>query len=349
MNIKTLLEYVPDLKRDNRGLLVGTCPLCGGAYHSFALFFDDDATVGHEYGYNCRECKASGSAIDLLVKLGIPFSKACYKLGYDKRAVLAKQRSTAKDSGFDAVEALPENNVLNQYKWAEKASALLEIAIKGLSDNRAKAFFADRGIECEGLEKIGTIGFLPKSQKYERSEWGLNLNGGRMYIPSGFLWAITRASGIVGVCVRLEDRNIEWYADNHEGKKLNRFKVVPGSRKLPFFIGDKNTPLCVMESVLDAILLYQASNRKISCVAMQGIDATFDEEAQRHIESSSKVLFIPDNDEAGRNALKRWKDAIPSGIELELHKGLKDIGSMGRIYGADTVRRWLYNKVKPVS
>lgn len=73
LNLTSLSDLLPDLKRKSKRELAGPCPFCGG--EDRFLVFDDRR-------YWCRVCEKRGDAIQLLRdRDGLSFRDACARLG----------------------------------------------------------------------------------------------------------------------------------------------------------------------------------------------------------------------------------------------------------------------------
>lgn len=96
---------------------------------------------------------------------------------------------------------------------------------------------------------------------------------------------------------------------------------------MPFVAGRAGLPVVLVESALDAALLWQESFNTVCGVALMGNMKGLDADTHNFIQSAPLLLAAPDNDEGGRAAWQRWNATYPHAI-LSPAVGQKDLGEM---------------------
>jgi DNA primase len=60
----------------------------------------------------------------------------------------------------------------------------------------------------------------------------------------------------------------------------------------------------------------------------------------RELARAAKVVFVLDNDEAGKAAVVRWREAVGHGVVLRLPEGVRDVNDLAQqTYGEGIFRR----------
>ena len=98
---------------------------------------------------------------------------------------------------------------------------------------------------------------------------------------------------------------------------------------MPFVAGRSGLPVVLVESALDAALLWQESFNTVCGVALMGNMKSLDADTHNFIQAAPLLLAAPDNDESGQVAWTRWIRAYPRAI-LTPAVGAKDLGDMHR-------------------
>ena len=171
------------------------------------------------------------------------------------------------------------------------------------------------------------IGWNPADRYILRESWGLpvvELAGGgmrdKLLLPCGLVIATRRNAGTVALTVRCAD-------DRPESRP--KYWQTQGSGNVPFIAGRAGLPLLLVESALDAVLVWQESFGKLAAVALMGNMKGLDSDTHAFIQAAPLLLACPDNDEGGQVAWQRWSAAYPQAI-LTPAVGAKDLGDMHR-------------------
>lgn len=166
------------------------------------------------------------------------------------------------------------------------------------------------------------LGWNPADRYERRDAWGLSPVEGRekLLLPRGLVIATRRRSGVVGLTVRCPD-------ERPEGRP--KYWQIAGSANLPFVVGLGALPVVLMESALDAALLWAETCGQCAAVAFMGSSKPVDAATAAFITSAPLILAAPDKDDAGKKAWQRWSRAFPSAVCV-VAVGGKDLGDMHR-------------------
>lgn len=336
---------LPGLKKVTNGELAGPCPICGGK-DRFRVWPDEKKGGG--YRWLCRGCDKHGDGIDLYrLQTGASYPEACKALNVETKMTGQRRKS----SGVQSVVLQSEpNSRLNQIEipnqqWRQRAQALLkncqinfdcgwdgdEPALEVL-----EAIKFERGLQLWACLQCG-IGYN-KADRYElRAQWGLEPKEKKLRIPQGIIIATRRRGfGIVGLTVRRPDIEIK----NNGGPKY--WQIAGSARNLLFICGHTNKPVFIVESALDAVLVWQYGKDKVASVALMGATKEMDDKTRDFIKRAPIQIIAYDKDRAGRGAAKKLQNIFPSARVIPPIGG-KDIGEMHYNYGNGGMRleEWL--------
>ena len=335
---KNILAFVPAefFKAKSLHEYAGPCPLCSGATKDGFIVWPDRP---HGGAFLCRKCGASGDGIAFLMKRdGLSYREACEALSLEPRrgttSAFTPSRHTthraaqpAHGAKVPAVPSTPEPAVLPCPEWMGSAAAFLADCQRNL-ETSPEALLAVCGrfltpytAQCTG------IGWNPADRYVLRKSWGLpDLIGQdgkprtKLLLPRGLVIATRRRAGVVALTVR---------CPNDRPEPRPKYWQVQGSANVPFVAGRAGLPVVLVESALDAALLWQESFNTVCGVALMGNMKGLDADTHNFIQSAPLLLAAPDNDEGGRAAWQRWSAAYPQAI-LTPAVGAKDLGDMHR-------------------
>lgn len=312
----------------------GPCPLCGGATNDGFIVWPDRPRGG---AFLCRKCGANGDGIAFLMQRdGQTYAQACAALGiepkrtttssFPARRVHARPRPVHL-AQVAPVPPKPEPAVLPCAEWMTNAAAFLIECQRDLETN-PKALLAVCGRSLTPYTALDCgIGWNPADRYILREAWGLPVvelaDGGKrdkLILPRGLLIATRRKAGTVALTVRCAD-------DRPESRP--KYWQVQGSSNMPFIAGRAGLPLLLVESALDAALVWQESFGKLAAVALMGNMKGLDADTHAFIQAAPLLLACPDNDAGGLSAWQRWSAAYPQAI-LTPAVGAKDLGDMHR-------------------
>lgn len=311
----------------------GPCPQCGG---------EDRFIVwpGRPRGgaYLCRGCdQQGGDGIQFMRKyMGMSYAEACAALGIEPKrtttSLLSARRTHARThpaqpAQIAPVPPKPAPAVLPCAEWMTNAAAFVDSSQRDL-ETIPEALLAICGRYLTPYTALDCgIGWNPADRYILRESWGLpvvELAGGgkrdKLILPRGLVIATRREAGTVALTVRCAD-------DRPESRP--KYWQVQGSSNVPLVAGHAGLPVVLVESALDAALVWQESFGKLAAVALMGNMKGLDSDTHAFIQAAPLLLACPDNDEGGQVAWQRWSAAYPQAI-LTPAVGAKDLGDMHR-------------------
>lgn len=329
MVMPDVLSFVPCRERfKSKGPheLAGPCPGCGGTDRF--LVWPERPRGG---AYLCRQCGVAGDGIQFLREfLGMSYPEACGALGLmprDVRPSFPARGKLSRHSGMRpalsrhvaaAAPVSPAPATLPPARWSQAAAAFLAGCQSGLAANvEPMLALTGRYLTPDTARACG-LGWNPRDRYEFREAWGLEPVAGRdkMLLPRGLVIATRRRSGVVGLTVRCPD-------DRPEGRP--KYWQVAGSCNVPFVAGRRGLPVVVLESALDACLVWAESQGQCTAVAFMGSSKPPDADTVAFIKSAPLIIAAPDNDDAGRSAWQRWSLTFPSAVCCPAIGG-KDLG-----------------------
>ncbi|WP_458399517.1 toprim domain-containing protein [Mailhella sp.] len=299
------------LKRKTNNEFSGSCPVCGGTDRLLLWKISRDEQRFPRGNFYCRQCRSSGGP-ERLTYLLQTSSAAEVSAVHQARQV----GSSAARRTVSRMQAVPSAITDAGYQAiVAQAQALLN---SGARNGLARYFLQTRGIELSAAVRH-RLGYIDKGIKYEP----LQPKPFEPRLPVGLLIPNYREGTLRSIKVRAMDGD----ADNNSGYHA-KYRELIGCPAMPYVIKAsprQNTPVLIVESELDAILIEQFMGSMFNYIALGSASALPDTEVAAMVESSGRVIFLPDYDEAGYGAYERWKRQFPK-IELaELPRG-KDPG-----------------------
>lgn len=327
-----ILAYLPAMKPKGPHEFAGPCPQCGG--EDRFIVWPDRPRGG---AYLCRGCGSQGDGIQFMREImGMSYPEACAALGLEQKhtttSLLSARRThvrprLAQPAQIAHVPPKPEPAVLPCAEWMTNAAAFLAECQRDIETNpEALLAVCGRSLTPYTAQYCG-IGWNPTDRYILRESWGLpviELAGGgmrdKLLLPRGLVIATRRKAGTVALTVRCGDNRPE---------SRPKYWQVQGSSNVPLVAGRAGIPLLLVESALDAALVWQESFGKLAAVAFMGSTKPADTDTHAFIQAAPLLLACPDNDEGGQVAWQRWSAAYPQAI-LTPAVGAKDLGDMHR-------------------
>jgi 5S rRNA maturation endonuclease (ribonuclease M5) len=280
------------------------CFMCGGK-DRFIVFNDGK--------WWCRQCQKSGDAIALLMQRdNMSYKDACERLGE-----MPKDNKPHAPRPTDLRLSQPKEHTHDVAQWRTCATMLWERAREMFwndndNDGAVTQWLANRGLTLSA----GMFGYVPKAYY---AEWG----GLKVYVPDGLL--------------------IAWYHKGYIPYKLNirRLNPKPNENKYHMIKGSENglywghmirpnSVVVLVEGELDAIAIYQATNRRVTAVAT---GSTTGGRLAKYIAllSLAKIVLVAfDSDDAGREASRYWLAVLHNSRRLVPQEPYKDANDMVR-------------------
>ena len=329
-----ILSFIPAMKQKSPREWCGVCPICGQTKEDGFIVV---LTAEGRARYFCRKCRDSGDDIQLMQKVhGLSYREACEALGIEPKRTttssLSARRTHARPRPAHPVQMppvppKPAPAELPCKEWMSSAAAFLAECQRDLETNpEALLAICGRYLTPYTAVQCG-IGWNPADRYILRESWGLpvvELAGGgkrdKLLLPRGLVIATRRKAGPVAITIRCSD-------DRPEGRP--KYWQVQGSSNVPFVAGHAELPVVLVESALDAALLWQESFNTVCGVALMGNVKSLDADTHAFIQAAPLLLACPDNDEGGQVAWQRWSAAYPRAI-LTPAVGAKDLGDMHR-------------------
>ena len=202
--------------------------------------------------------------------------------------------------------------------WQQRAGAILRwsqgILWDGVYVKIREWLLEERGLTEETVKQAG-LGWIPQDYYADRESWGLpesfNEQGKntKLWLPAGLVIPCFHDSQLHRIRIRRHDPS--------DGMK---YYIVPGSSLTPVTVGDSNLFILV-ESELDAILLYQEAGDLATVIALGSSEIKPDTILYNRFKQADKILVSLDMDEAGAKSSEFWMDHFPQAIRWPVIKG----------------------------
>ncbi len=282
------------------GEYAGPCPWCGG---------NDRFRVwpGSKDGrYWCRGCEKRGDVVQYVRDTrNLSYFEALDFLGIEKTKSIKTKRTHTGPPAF-----MPKTEPLPPPLWVEKATKLLKWSQEQLwtPDGQAeRKILLDKGLNEETIRRAGigrNTGERGKDIYRDRRGWGLSHEfhrdgrPKRLWIPQGIIIPLQGKEGARRLRIR------------RRTKDDPRYVIVAGSSMAPLILESVNSFFMVVESELDAWLVFQEAGDLCGVVAMGSASAKPDAAAHDLFIKSEKILNALDYDPAGARASWRFWPAV---------------------------------------
>lgn len=287
MSILSLFMGETELRRTAStygGTYKGACPFCGG---------EDRFHVWPEQGrYWCRQCGKKGDEVQYLMeRRGLSFPEACREAGREDKLNQTPRPPAPRPSTWT-----PKDSFFPGEKWQEQAGKLVEYSISKMN-GETYAYLNGRGLADDTI-KAARLGLWPEDRYVKRPTWGLpeKIEQGKrkdLWLPAGIV--IPYFSG--GKVARLRIRR-------NEGEP--RYYVVSGSYMGPMILNKNREVFIIVESELDAFLLWQECGDLAGVVALGNAQSKPDTGAAAILRKAKLILVALDSDETGAKYSWTW-------------------------------------------
>ena len=310
LDLLELASKYTELKRVTATEYHGPCPGCGGS-DRFIVKIDKNT-------YFCRnqECKKWGDVEQFLIDFEqMSFQDACKATGnHSKLTGLPDRPRMEPRKPVDTVDNI------DRHKWQSRARIMAQACHENLIEMPELLTWleAERGINRFTVDKF-LIGFNPSGKSSPKKLWGTDKDP---YIPRGLVLPRLQLDGtITGINIRQFKKS-----DNAPLMVITdpekRYMQVAGGKNTPWLLSNHHAPLMVVESELDALLLWQELDLFVRPLAMLTASAKPDPRAK-----TGTVLYSMDFDQAGKARFKDWHSENPLTMGYPPLKG-KDISEM---------------------
>jgi len=288
------------------GEYASPCPICGGKdrFRSWP---------NHPEGESwwCRKCGKAGTSVHYLVHIrNMSYHDAYEYLGISPSY---RARKRIKQRFEPQAPQDPPSDL-----WQQRAGAILRwsqgILWDGVYVKIREWLLNERGLTEETVKQAG-LGWIPQDYYADRESWGLpesfNEQGKntKLWLPAGLVIPCFHDSQLHRIRIRRHDPS--------DGMK---YYIVPGSSLTPVTVGDSNLFILV-ESELDAILLYQEAGDLATVIALGSSEIKPDTILYNRFKQADKILVSLDMDEAGAKSSEFWMDHFPQAIRWPVIKG----------------------------
>ena len=301
------------------------CPDCGGI---------DRFIVWPETGrYWCRGCGKSGDALQYLRDYrGMSFKASCNLLNLSD-----KLKRPAGPRPMQAIEPKkepwqPRTVTEPGAQWQAAAENFIQKSMSDLQANPAALqYLFDRGLNVETIT-AARIGWNPKTFYIPRHTWGLAVNkektgGQKIFIPAGQGIPNGTPGALHGIKIRISNRQ------ENQPKYYN----LPGSNTAPFILGSIPI-LFIVESELDALLIYQEAKDLVAVAAMGSAKNTPCVDTVNIFKNALALFIALDTDSAGIQGAAWWLKNFNTAIRWPVPVG-KD-PTEARQHGLN-IRAWV--------
>jgi len=279
------------------------CPYCGGK-DRFIIWPDQ----GDHGRWWCRQCGRRGDAIQYLRDVRkMRFQDACQYVGKEislppslsGRSISATRRTTP--GHWVPRETTPPGDL-----WQERARRLVEESERFLFSSYS---FAQRMLgwlkELRGLTeetiRAHRLGLVPIDRWEGHEQWGLEpvlKDDGtpkKIWIPRGLPIPLCQDGNVLRIRIR------RLKADGDP-----RYYLLRGSDTRAMVLGQDRDVFVVVESGLDAILLFQEVGDLVGVIALGNAQARPDKEVTEALGICKLILVALDGDAAGAKEAWQW-------------------------------------------
>lgn len=304
----------------------GPCPWCGGR-DRFRVWPEQ----GESGRYWCRQCGKAGDSIQYLrERRGLSYREACEALGLEARTVTGLGRVASTPPAWE-----PRTCASPGELWQGKARRLISNGVFhlwGASGAKTRAYLQkDKGLAEATIKKF-ILGWLPADRWDQAGAWGLPAvlkedgQPKKLWLPKGITIPWIDGGQVARVRVR-----------RPEGEP--RYYLLRGSSTAAMILGREKPVTLVLESELDALLMWQEAGDLVNVVALGNAQARPDRELAKVLQASRLILMGLDADPAGaKESWQWWPQHYPQAERWPPIDG-KDPGEM--LAAGVSVRLWV--------
>lgn len=348
--MNTALDFLSAMKQISPTEWAGPCPFCGDGGKGnksdrFKFWTNNERGTGRAGRYWCRQCGKSGDGVQLVREVeGVSYHRALELLGVDagpssfamprRQAVATATVATTVGDSFEGVASVASD--VDVEVWRRVAAQFLSHCQSDLmpgavpSEAVTASLIWNRHI-CPATAISLGLGYYSGNKYVASDTWGIDANAtksGKIRIPGpGIVISSRRDGQVVGLYVHFDKPETD--RDGH----IFKGRVIRGSAKdTPFIAGDAGKPCFVLESALDAALVWQESRGRVSAIGMNGGRKPVDDACMQFISKAPFLVLCGDNDpnKAGDKAMAEWRRLFSSAVPCfpQYAIGAKDVGAM---------------------
>lgn len=287
------------------------CPFCGGD-DRFRIWPEQNAGNG---SYWCRQCNVAGDRIQFVMDTQrIGFKAACRVTGdgnisdqyqTDSASPYRLRIPSVQQTQFIPKNPAPSSALSSADLWMEKAWKMASWAAGKLAGSPGETLLIQKGINTQTAADM-MIGWLPEDVYRPREAWGLETvikpetgKPKRLWLPAGLVIPNqSSAASVNRLRIRRPDGEPRYY-------------IVPGSSPAQMILGTIKRSVIIVESELDAILLYQCAGDITSIIALGTSHAKPDARSDALLNNASCILVSLDYDDAGKSGFAWWSKNYP--------------------------------------
>lgn len=303
----TILEYL-----EKKGLIAtaktarescAPCPLCGGKDRF--LFWP-----GRERFF-CRGCGKSGDIIDLLRSDGFDYFEARNLVG--KNAGLSQLAPDSSRNENDFAEPHQE--------WKRQAKAFITASCdRLLSGDESLKWLSEKRLITKDSARRFMLGWNSQNRYFDRRKWGLSAEKNaaghdkKLWLPRGLVIPRYSSGGkLTGLKIRRPDSDLE-------DSLSVRYVFISGGLRSPAFYGQLRSSFIIVESELDAVLLWQEAGDSVTPIATGGAMGKPDKPIIETLSQAQKLLVSLDRDQAGKRMARNWLATFSPALEWPIPK-----------------------------
>jgi len=287
----------------------------GAQFKGYCPFHNDEGSEKKGFSLNaekglwhCFSCGAEGNVFSFFKQLNSPIPEELQSnsppewRGYNYPKYRSPKKEVKRE--WEPETLLPPNE-----KWQEKASYLIKLTIAILTrspkcEEIRHSLMTERGLNGEALNRLG---WNPQTIYYSKDSWGLE-DSGDLWIPRGIVIPVIQDRCIQRLQIRTHD----------EGDHI----LLPGScSKAPMRLVSGNRCAIVVESDLDALLLWRVAGDLVDVFALRSASNRPDVNSTEILRKAEKVYVSLDSDSAGRENSQWWLSHFPNAKNFPLPPG----------------------------
>lgn len=329
-----LIELVQELgiepKRTsscNGGEYHSPCPRCDSGVDRFVIW----PNLKPSGRYWCRQCQIKGDSIQFCRDFfGCTFQEACLKTGVEpltRHGYLTPK--VRKEPIF-----IPKQAELPIEKWQTKAAQFVKNCNANLTQspeliNQDK----NRGLTLKIIQEF-KLGWNPSLKFEPLYDWGLESIDEKkksICLPPGIVIPVFRSEKLIRVKIRL----LGWNPNSSFSKYLS----LKGGKNQAGVFGRQGLPVLLLESELDAVLVYQLAGDLCTPVALGSVTNKPDQFLTDLLKATDLILYALDFDDAGISNFAFWKQLYGNKLKAWPTPKEKSPGD-AHLAGVD-IREWI--------